>query len=578
MLWVPEAWLSDRNHKTGRMAFYGASNWLMASRGDDYFSPSNDFNPYVHTWSLGLEEQFYLLFPFAIAGWLKGGEWRTVSFLICSGMLVTSLAFGLLPTSDDFRVAFHLVPARAWEFLTGVVTWQILQKGRPAQSKKALLVLGTSGLIGVLYSLGSASPQQFPVPGAIPAVLGTGCLLFSLAHHERTRLSSLLSWLPLASAGRMSYSLYLWHWPVFVLFRWTVGLDGPMQRVAALVVASGVAYASWRYIESHGLRATREWRPSFVVGSGIATMVVGAVLLDAIHHQTGRWSRSTVMRHAEDWFPKTKPGSYLTCGRVDRANAEVGSGWVKTISRKGCPSVSKAPRVFAIGDSHALALGPMYAAYVATTGAPVFLYNNGGCPVLSLQLERESSEHCKRSFQAARKHMMAALQPGDVVFLPSLRLERRVDQWGGSVAPRHAIPSGLAEARNILGELRTVGAHVVVLAPNLLLNVPLFRCADGWTQWQAVCRPGHLVERAEFEARRRPVMLALADLAKEPDVRLFDPLPILCPEDEVVCSGYRGGRPLFFDADHLSAYGSELLFPAFMDLVVSRPWKDVGGD
>lgn len=76
VLFIPESWLSEASDKTGLMAFFGFSNWVLAAIGNDYFAPKAEFNPYTHTWSLGVEEQFYLLFPLLFLAWARGVRGR----------------------------------------------------------------------------------------------------------------------------------------------------------------------------------------------------------------------------------------------------------------------------------------------------------------------------------------------------------------------------------------------------------------------------------------------------------------------------------------------------------------------
>ena len=100
-LFIPQAWLSDTSRETGRMAFFGLSNWVLAGTGNDYFSPKVEFNPFTHTWSLGVEEQFYLVFPFLFLAWTRGGRGRSgfaAAFRRGAGVLA-----GLCMVADEGR-------------------------------------------------------------------------------------------------------------------------------------------------------------------------------------------------------------------------------------------------------------------------------------------------------------------------------------------------------------------------------------------------------------------------------------------------------------------------------------------
>jgi hypothetical protein len=172
--------------------------------------------------------------------------------------------------------------------------------------------------------------------------------------------------------------------------------------------------------------------------------------------------------------------------------------------------------------------------------------------------------------------LIPRLGPEDVVFLPSLRFPRFVDQW--TVYPREQVESltigevafrGRQEtvdaAAQVIGQLRNTGAKVVLQAPGPVLKAPAFRCVEWWSKSNEVCVGGAAIDRAEFLALRAPMLDSLNELAKDDDgVTVFDPMEALCPGG-TVCSAFMDGKPLFFDGDHISAHGNRVLFPSFID-------------
>lgn len=111
-LFIPAAYLSDRNRTTGLLAFFGLSNVILGAPGGDYFSPKAEFNPYTHTWSLGVEEQFYLLFPLLFWAWLAGGKRRYASSALFAAALGASLAWTVWAGPAKHAQAFYLIFGR----------------------------------------------------------------------------------------------------------------------------------------------------------------------------------------------------------------------------------------------------------------------------------------------------------------------------------------------------------------------------------------------------------------------------------------------------------------------------------
>ncbi|HBZ93769.1 MAG TPA: acyltransferase, partial [Pseudomonas sp.] len=114
-LFIPSIWLSEVNQRTGIYAFFGLSNFILAQTGRDYFAPTTEFNPYTHTWSLAVEEQFYLVFPFLFLAWLSGPRGRKLSVLLFAATAAASVVLAGWQSQANPTQAYFLTPARFWE-------------------------------------------------------------------------------------------------------------------------------------------------------------------------------------------------------------------------------------------------------------------------------------------------------------------------------------------------------------------------------------------------------------------------------------------------------------------------------
>lgn len=587
-VFIPDAWLSESNQRTGRYAFFGFGNLMLARFGNDYFSPISEYNPYTHTWSLGVEEQFYLVFPALFWLWSFRGRWRSVVAALFVAGGSWSFLHAMQTGPVDHASAFYLLASRFWELAVGVLLYLgMSMAGRrfdtldPVAPRWLLPAVALAG-VALLVSLVTSQPAIFPAPGAVLPVLATAALL-GLLHGRPMSFPFVraLTWHPMLRIGRLSYSLYLWHWPVFVLFRWTVGTGSFATRIAALAMAVILAVLSWRYVETPVRRAPRlKSMPRIaVVACGVIALYAGMSISGWVDSHQPALSISAVARHADDWYPSRKATVTNAAGcSVTPIREKVGDGFRVVFERKACNDPVTAPDVFAIGDSHAIAYGTMFSAYALETGAKVTLYNNGGCPFLGLQPWRDRVPRCLRVAGQALEHMLPRLGAGDIVFMPSLRVPRFVDQWDR--LPQDDIPelvfgaaaakereAAVVDGEKVLQRIQATGARTMLEAPDLVMKAPLFRCADVWTATNPVCADGTVVNRAEFERLRAPMLTSLHVMAGQvPGSIVWDPFPVICPAGGD-CDGFLGGRPLFFDGDHLSGFANRLLLPSFIQAV-----------
>ena len=582
VLFIPAAWLSTANERTGAYAFFGLSNWFLASHRENYFSPTIEFNPYTHTWSLGVEEQFYLVFPLLFYAWTRGGRWRYVSLFLFAAALTGSMAWAFRLGRIDATASWYLLQTRLWELASGVLLFQLLARYSPAdglcsRAGGALAHAGAWISLGLLATgLVVSVPTTFPWPGALLPVLATLGLIGFLHRRTPGLLAAALGSAPMTAIGRMSYSLYLWHWPVFVLLRWTSGIESANTRLAGVTATFALAAASYRWVERPLRYAPllRRWPRPAVVAAGLLMILAGWGLAGKFTAARHSLALTTVSRNAGDWYAQAVQAVPDVPGcRLQSRPGMAGSGSLVVMTRVGCPAPERPqPTIFGIGDSHANGYVTLLSEHVLRTGASVVLYHNPGCTFASLQPQREGGR-CGAQGKAAIGDMLGRARAGDIVFLAALRLTRlshqfrRTDEAAAweSMTGAASLATRRKSEHDVLALLQPLaarGMHIVLEAPKPLLRAPPFRCVDGFNAANPICGPGLTIARDEIERYRKPVVDSFTRMAaRMPAISIWDPLPVLCPGP--VCLSSRNGKPLYFDGDHLSAYGNRLLAPTF---------------
>jgi peptidoglycan/LPS O-acetylase OafA/YrhL len=579
-LFIPYAWLSAAAEKTGRAAVIGTSNFVLARNAGDYFAPRAEYNVFTHTWSLGVEEQFYAIFPWLFLPWITGR--RTLSAATFIAAMAVSLATAAIQSTHDQVDAFYLISARFWQLALGVLAFQAATRWTPGRGARWPAALAALCLATIGAGFFAAVPDRTPFPDSVLAAAAAAVLL-ALMRHGRAGalLAQGLALPPMIFLGRISYPLYLWHWPVIVLFRWTTGLQSAAACGAAVLLALAAASLSTRYLERPARQALSTGRvsPKRALAAAATLAALMCLLQPAVWQLRPFISLSTVARHKSDWYPDARTHLVSANGCIVRTAGINGLNIsAQAVTRSGCAAPAMpTPALFVLGDSHAGAYADLLSDQVMTTGAPGFLYVEGGCAVLAMRPRGPTP--CARFFAAALADIAGRLKPGDVIFLPGLRIPRITDEFAyfGPAAAQNAMAAAderrwrmadTAATLPLLRRLAASGAHVVLEAPKPVFGAPTFRCADWFDSANPICADGPTMPRDTIENLRAPVLAEFtAVTAAIPAVRVWDPLPLLCPG--AVCNAYDGTRPLFFDGDHLSGHGNEKLSPGFRAFLAS---------
>jgi peptidoglycan/LPS O-acetylase OafA/YrhL len=337
------------------------ANWRMIFRGTGYVAATATPSPLQHTWSLGIEEQFYLIWPLVVAGlalWVAARHTRTLLIVLCAaGAVASQLACGLLSRPGDIARAYYGTDTRAQALLIGAALAAILTRPRPRhRDRHGHLALGLCGAFGaaatvVLWHVGDDQAAWLYHGGLTAAALGTAMMIMQVVADPGSVLARLLGLAPLVWLGRISYGVYLWHWPLFsYVTADATGLSRWPLLAVRLAGTLAVAVLSYHLIEQpirHGAlgRVLPRRVPAAVATAAVALTAV-AIAYAATPPPAPVTTASPVIITPMSAAPDPRAGH----GTTARTPAP--------IDRPGRPrSAGREPRVTFLGDSVSWVIG-----------------------------------------------------------------------------------------------------------------------------------------------------------------------------------------------------------------------------
>lgn len=555
---------------------------ILFSKEAGYFDVAAATKPLLHTWSLGVEEQFYICFPIAI--WIVSRWGRRATTLIVCFAAIVSFALSMYGVARRPDAAFYLPHFRAWELLLGAL---IALPAIPSVAHTGVRnLLSAAGLIAVITCFFFYTPAT-PFPGLAAAVPCLGTALVIYANEVSPTITvPLLSFRPLVAIGLISYSLYLWHWPLLVFSQQYLGR--PLRAwEATLVVLAAIAMAalSWKFVEQpFRKRTVGATRPSLFRNSAMAAaFLLGLAVAAIVERGFPRRLPPEALIYAEG--KQDQDRDLARCINIPIARIEQGN-----LCRLG--SSAARPAFIVWGDSQAAAIAPAFQALANQAGTSGWLASSSGCAPL-LGVERVDRESGVSRCQAYNDAVASVIEKYDIhaVFLVArwqVNAQGRSDQEFAEGRRQVYIrdsesagPLSLAGnmavfergLRRTLARMSPHGRNIVTVldVPNTTVDTPYFLAKASLHG----AGPEVTIQTTAYDEKGKPVDALLLRLAGEWRAVPVQPRLFLCHESRCMIS--KQGRSLYRDAHHLSKYGAlqlvDFLRPVFQNSAIEHSFE-----
>jgi len=522
-----------------------------------YFAGAADEKLLLHTWSLAVEEQFYLGYPILLLVLHRFGRKVTCTVLLL--LAIMSLTLSEYAVTAHPVANFYLLPTRSWELIIGGLIWFLPQ---PTKVKPEVLTSASWISVVLMIATGCWYSSQTPFPGAT-ALLPCLCTA-TLIYANSVRLSvpaKILASGPFVFVGLLSYSLYLWHWPLLVFFRYWMGEPSPLSGAVILLVSFFVAILSWKYVETP-IRQFKTNLPNRVSYAGafisisIVVCAAGSIVLNG---------------GCQGKFPEFEMTDNAKPMRLDTTVAEVERGELPTIGSNS----ETHPKIVCWGDSHLGAVLGVLDQALKKHNISAAVAARGGTPPL---LDAWGERHFNREkWKNAVLEYVRKNEVTDVLLVArwTAYIKGELDGNTGHILTRDSLTSGPLVPEELVDQsmartveaLQDAGVQVWIMRqvplqphdPNrTIVSAKVFGIGDA------------IGTSKDWNTRRHHQANQIIDRMESKNVRVLDPSPF-CYDENGFSRIFDGSKSLYKDDDHLSVHGApyllEELFEGFADQI-----------
>ena len=511
---------------TGLYSLFGLSNIYLLKQSTNYFAQSTELNIFTHTWSLGVEEQFYILFPLLI--WFSGFGRQTKNgarnlFLIVTSLTITSLIGFIYLYPLNQPAAYFLMPSRFWEMASGCLLFIGFQKSKYIKQffEKVPALLLLTLIIGVMYL-----PMSLATTSTFVVVVFS---LFLIASLKKGTASYIFFTNPkVVYIGLISYSLYLWHWGVLSISRWTIGIHWwsvPFQ----VALMFGLAVASYQWVETplrKGNWFGKRWK-TFVVGGGIIVTLCASIVA----------------------LGKPLKGKLFVGDQYNKSNMKV----FREIKITHNPLL---PTIYLLGDSHAGHYGSVITYLVNKNKLNLVMHQMGdGLKVIN---KKSTTEYILAPLREYKNNF----KKGDVIiFSATIEKYNKGEQaW-------------TKQYENFIRQTQNIGIKFILISPTPTFSQWQYgyTCQEEWYRPSWVISPDCFTEVKKskwFASYTEQIANIEKFLILNPEVFYLDAFSALCPDP--YCKNHDDLSLMYKDRSHLTTYGAMKLSNIFETFVLSK--------
>ena len=553
LLLAPDDYVKMAEHVKDALSF-SSNNTFRKEAG--YFDALSHDKWLLHTWSLSVEWQFYIILPllmYPVWFFTKSKKWLLGVFLV---LAIYSFAACVSKTDSDAVKAFYMLKYRSWEmFVGGLVYFLSEYKKLEAIKSKILFYIGFVLIVGSIAFIDSES--MWPGYLAFLPVLGAALVVFSAEKNAWLNKVSFMHWI-----GARSYSVYLFHWPIVVLLAYFQKSESVVWITSGIIVSLVLGHISYVGIENPA-------RKGFGLSGYLSSM--GVVLVAAIIYFLAMYISKA------DGFPY----------RVDKLVVEISNEQRNTSKnardcifgddkKKGALSCTYGAgpiKAIVLGDSHAAALVTGVQSAIASDEGAVYLWSRAACPFIrgvTAKIDQDCDSFVKWVFEHIKNESAnipvvlisrSSLYAfggnegvvGNKIIKPPIYFDKPYD------SPTPEFLEILKERSiNTICELAN-NRRVYLVRPIPEMKVPVPQFMARYKMMGSDKRVS--IPLTEYYSRHQFVFSLQDEAKKRCGVEILDPLPYLCDKER--CYGDLNGRPLYFDDDHLSEFGNKALVPMF---------------